>query len=213
MQNTSVPSKISHVTTFDPEALTQAEQYKLLAGSVVPRPIALVTTQSEHGPNAAPFSFFNVLSVKPPMLLFSIGMRGNDVEKDTARNLRECPELVIHIVDEENAEKMNLCSAPHPPSVNELEVAGFEFAASDLVRPPRILDCPVQFECKLEALTPYGEVPYHLVIARVVRMHFRSDIVNSVHHVNLRALNPVGRIAGPGMYTRVTDLFQLPSLL
>jgi len=211
MQNTSL--KAQDVTTFDPDTLTQAEQYKLLVGSVVPRPIALVTTIGEHGPNAAPFSFFNVLSVKPPLLLLSIGMRGNDIEKDTTRNLRECGELVIHIVDEDNAEKMNLCSAPHPPSVNELEVAGFECGPSDLVKPPRILDCPVAFECKLESLTPYGEVPYHLVIARVVRMHFRSDTVNSVHHVNLSALNPVGRVPGPGMYTRVTDLFQLPSLL
>jgi len=200
------------MTTFDVERLTRAEQYKLLAGSVVPRPIALVTTLGEHGPNAAPFSFFNVLAADPPMLMFSVGMREAS-EKDTIRNLRTCPEAVVHLVDEANAVKMNLCSAFYPPEVNELEVAGFAVAPSDVVRPPRIVSCPVQFECVVEQITPFGAVPYHLVLVRVLRMHFRSDIVNDKHHVDLTALNPIGRISGPGMYNRVTDRFHLPSLL
>jgi len=200
------------MTSFDPAQLTHAEQYKLLAGSVIPRPIALVTTLGAHGANAAPFSFFNVLSVEPSMLMFSVGMRAG-LEKDTVRNLRELPEMVVHLVDEANSAQMNLCSGPYPPTVNELELAGFQSVPSDLVRPPRIASCPVQFECALEQITPFGKVPYHLVIARILRMHFRADVVNADFHVNLGALDPVGRIAGPGMYARVTDTFQLESLL
>ncbi len=200
------------MTSFDPARLTHAEQYKLLAGSVIPRPIALVTTLGAHGPNAAPFSFFNVLGVDPPMLMFSVGMRAGS-EKDTVRNLRELPEMVVHLVDEANSARMNLCSGQYPPTVNELELAGFQSVPSDLVRPPRIASCPVQFECALEQITPFGKVPYNLVIARVLRMHFRADVVNAAFHVDMRALDPVGRIVGPGMYTRVTDTFQLESLL
>jgi flavin reductase (DIM6/NTAB) family NADH-FMN oxidoreductase RutF len=200
------------MASFDPAQLTHAEQYKLLAGSVIPRPIALVTTQGPHGPNAAPFSFFNVLGVEPPMLMFSVGARAG-ADKDTVRNLREVPEMVVHLVDEASSAGMNLCSGPYPPDVNELELAGFQSVPSDLVRPPRIASCPVQFECVLEQMTPFGTVPYNLVIARVVRMHFRAGLVNAAFHVDMQALNPVGRVAGPGMYTRVTDIFQLESLL
>lgn len=206
----AVPAAV--MTTFDPDRLTHAEQYKLLAGSVVPRPIALVTTLGAHGPNAAPFSFFNVLSVEPPLLMFSVGMRAGR-DKDTIANLLEVPEMVIHLVDQANAEQMNLCSGPYPPEVNELELAGFQTVPSDTVRPPRIEACPAQFECVLEQIQPFGKVPYKLVVARVLRMHFRSDIVNAAHHIDLKALDPIGRIAGPGMYTRPTDNFQLRSLL
>jgi flavin reductase (DIM6/NTAB) family NADH-FMN oxidoreductase RutF len=202
-----------NLVTIDPVNLSAAQQYKLLAGSVVPRPIALVTTISSNGPNAAPFSFFNVLAVDPPMVMFSIGTRPSGAEKDTLRNLREHPELVIHIVDVEHAHQMNLCSAPHPADVNEIDIANFTSAASKMVRPPRILECPVQFECKLESITPYGKVPYHLVIAQVVYMHFRQDIVGPTYSIDQRKLNPVGRIAGPGMYIKINDMFQLPPLI
>jgi len=200
------------MTSFEPDRLTHAEQYKLLAGSIVPRPIALVTTLGASGPNAAPFSFFNLLSVEPPLLMFSVGMRDGE-DKDTIRNLKEVPELVVHLVDQANAEAMNLCSGPYPPEVNELELAGFDTVPAECVRPPRIASCPVHFECVLEQIQAFGRVPYKLVIARVLRMHFRADIVNASHHVDSRALDAIGRIAGPGMYTRLTDNFQLKSLL
>lgn len=200
------------MTSFDTAVLSHAEQYKLLAGSIVPRPIALVTTMGPDGLNAAPFSFFNLLSVDPPLLMFSVGMRAGQ-EKDTTRNLRTVPEMVIHLVDQANADAMNLCSGHYPPDVNELELAGLRTVPSDCVRPPRIVSCPAQFECVLDQILPFGNVPYNLVIARVLRMHFRSDIVNDAYHVNSQALDAIGRIAGPGMYTRLTDNFQLKSLL
>jgi flavin reductase (DIM6/NTAB) family NADH-FMN oxidoreductase RutF len=194
--------------SIDPEALGARKQYALLAGSVVPRPIALVTTCGPSGPNAAPFSFFNVLGVDPPMLLFSVGMR-DGAEKDTVRNLRSCPELVIHLVDEANAEQMNRCAMPFGPTVNELEEVGFKTLPSDLVRPPRIASCPVHFECALESIVPFGKVPYHLVISRVLRMHFRDDVVDDDMHVNLLALAPIARVTGPGVYARIRDTFRL----
>lgn len=209
MLNQLIQEDADELISFDPADLSQQEQYKLLAGSVVPRPIALVTTHGVDGPNAAPFSFFNVLSANPPMLMFSIGKHKSGRSKDTLDNLRVCPELVIHIVDEANAEKMNMCSEPLPADVNEMDKACFKTAKSCLVKPPRIIDLPVQFECVLEAIQPFGNVPYHLVIARVVKMHFRKDLINSAYHVNLQRLNPIARIAGPGMYNRTTDNFQL----
>jgi len=203
--------QVEHMASFDPDSLTRAQQYKLLAGSVVPRPIALVTTLGIEGPNAAPFSFFNVLGVEPPMLMFSAGMRG-ELEKDTVRNLRGFPEMVIHLVDGPNAERMNLCSGPYPPSVNEIELAGFEIAKSDVVGPPRIASCPVHFECALDRIIPFGAVPYSLVVARVLRMHFRPDVVDAALHIDLKALDPIGRVTGPGMYSRTSDTFSLPPL-
>lgn len=194
---------------FDPDRLDRKEQYKLLAGSVVPRPVALVTTLGGQGPNAAPFSFFNVLGTTPPMLMFSVGMKGA-IEKDTLRNLRQCPELVIHLVDEANAGQMNLCSAALPYGVSELEMAGLETLPADLVGPPRIASCPVHFECVLERILSFGEVPYSLVIARVVRFHFREDLVDDACHVDLAALKAIGRVTGAGTYVKVTDLFHLP---
>ncbi len=197
--------------SVDPATITARQQYSLLTGSVVPRPIALVTTLGESGPNAAPFSFFNVLGVDPPMVLFSVGMRGN-ADKDTVRNLKACPEMVIHIVDEANAERMNICSTPYPPGVNELEAAKFETVPADLVKPPRIRSCPIHFECELHQIIPFGSVPFNLVIARIVRMHFRDGLVDDKWHIDMRALDPIARATGPGMYARTTDLFSLPSL-
>jgi flavin reductase (DIM6/NTAB) family NADH-FMN oxidoreductase RutF len=142
------------------------------------------------------------------MLLFSVGMR-DGAEKDTVRNLRSCPELVIHLVDEANAEQMNRCAMPFGPTVNELEEVGFKTLPSDLVRPPRIASCPVHFECALESIVPFGKVPYHLVISRVLRMHFRDDVVDDDMHVNLLALAPIARVTGPGVYARIRDTFRL----
>lgn len=195
--------------SFDADALSRSEQYKVLTGTVVPRPIALVTTEGPHGVNAAPFSFFNVLGVDPPLVMFSIGMRP-DTEKDTLRNLRAHPELVVHLVDEANAQRMHLCGGAYSPEVNELALAGFETLPSDRVSPPRIASCPVHFECVVDRLMPFGAVPYTLVVARILKIHVRDDIVDAGLHVDLRALNPISRVTGPGMYGRTTDCFSLP---
>ena len=196
---------------FDPSALRTHEQYKLLTGTVTPRPIALVTTLGEKGPNAAPFSFFNAIGVKPPMLMISIGPRDGAL-KDTVRNLQVLPEFVVHMVDHASLEKMNVCAIDFPEQVNEIERAGFRTLPSVKVRPPRLADCPVQFECKVVEIRPVGRLPYHMIIGEIVWFHYRSDLVDERMHVDSARLDPIGRLAGRLNYTRVDSRFSLPAL-
>jgi flavin reductase (DIM6/NTAB) family NADH-FMN oxidoreductase RutF len=196
---------------FDPDAMSFKDQYKLVTGSVIPRPIALVTTIGPDGPNAAPFSFFNCFAIDPPTLLFSASPREGHI-KDTVRNIRHTPEFVIHIVDADLKDQMNICAIDFPLGTNEMKEAGFRTAPSRKVRPPRILDCPVHFECRLVDIMQLGRVPYELVIGRVVHMHFREDLLNDRLHVDPGKLNALGRLAGDGGYTRITDRFIMPFL-
>lgn len=199
------------MTEFDAARLTQLEQYKLLVGTVTPRPIALVTTLGKAGPNAAPFSFFNAVGSDPAMLCFSAG---NKVEgaKDTVANIRECPEFVVHIVSDAIKDKMNVCAVDYPRGVNELEKAGFTAVPSKMVRPPRIKEAPVAMECKLVQIIELGRRPNHLVIGEVVWFHYDDGLVNDRYHVDVGRVNPIGRLAGKGGYTRITDRFEMPRL-
>ncbi len=148
-----------------PTTLTRVEQYKLLTGAVVPRPIALVTTLGVHGVNAAPFSFFNAVAAEPPMIMFSAGRRSNGI-KDTTRNIQETREFVVHIVDDAAREKMNICGIEYGLGVNEVHEAGFRTAPSVRVRPPRLIDCPVQLECRAIDIITFGH--YDMIIGEVV---------------------------------------------
>jgi flavin reductase (DIM6/NTAB) family NADH-FMN oxidoreductase RutF len=198
---------------FDPASLSRVEQSKLIAGAVVPRPIAFVTTTGSAGVNAAPFSYFSVACVDPPMLMFSISVpveQRQGTVKDTLQNLREVPECVIHIVSHEIREAMNFCAAEHSRGVDELAASGLTPVASRAVRPPRIAECPVAFECAVQQVIPVGRIPYHLVLAEVVRMHFREDIVNQRLHVDAGTMDPIARLAAAGAYARVTDSFVMP---
>jgi flavin reductase (DIM6/NTAB) family NADH-FMN oxidoreductase RutF len=199
----------SETDDYDPDTLSHEEQYKLMVGSVVPRPIALVTTLGPLGPNAAPFSFFNVFSIDPPVVAFSCSSR-KGVPKDTIRNIREMGEFVVHIVDDALKEKMNICGIEYASEVNEIAEAGLRTAASTKVRPPRLIDCPVQMECKLHQIVLLGH--YEMVIGQVVLLHYRKGLVNERKHVNVAVLNPLGRLAGYDGYTRVTDRFPMPRL-
>ncbi|MGI6855892.1 flavin reductase family protein [Mesorhizobium sp. 1B3] len=209
MNSTVFLGRGSATREFDPANLSTREQYKLLTGSIVPRPIALVTTLGSAGVNAAPFSFFNVVGVAPPTIMLSIGMRGEELEKDTLRNLRAVPEFVVHIVHEDEREAMQLCAGYYPPEVNETELAGFEVLPSRKVRPPRIARCPAQFECVVKNIIPVGAVPYHMVLGEIVAMHFGEDIVSQNLHVDLDRLSPLGRLAGPASYVRLSDRLSL----
>jgi flavin reductase (DIM6/NTAB) family NADH-FMN oxidoreductase RutF len=151
------------MVAIDPDATSVADTYKLMTGSVIPRPIALVSTLGPMGPNAAPFSFFNAIAVDPPTIMFSASPR-EGVEKDTLQNIRALPEFVVHIVDATLAEKMNICATAFARGTDEMAEAGLRTAPSLKVRPLRILDCPVQLECRLVQMLPIGRMPYHLVI-------------------------------------------------
>jgi len=221
MSNKAIPEESTSTIGFDPNQLNGYEQYKLLGGAVVPRPIGLVTTEGSLGPNAAPFSYFMAIAQDPPMLMFSIGTKeeegefalGDGVmgEKDTLLNLRERPEFVAHIVNGATAQMMNICSLQYPRGVNEIERAGFRTAASRIVRPPRLIDCPAQFECRVDRIIALGRTPYHLVIGEVVYMHFSRELVNDRLHVDWRRMDPIARLARPGVYLRVTDHFSMPT--
>ncbi|MDM0085403.1 flavin reductase family protein [Variovorax sp. J31P179] len=197
---------------FDTRALPWDQQYKLISSTVIPRPIALVSTDGPAGVNAAPFSFFNAVALGPPMVMFSIGpamfaKRGE--EKDTLVNVRATGEFVVQLVDDANKEKMNNCSPEYGADINEAHVAGFRMAPSQRVRAPRLVDCPVQLECVLTDIHVLGNTPYHMVIGEVVFAHYREGIVDDRLRVDMMKMNPIGRLANPGMYARITDNFQL----
>ncbi len=199
---------------FDVDALAYGDKYKLVTGTVVPRPIALVTTLGPQGPNAAPFSFFNAVGADPPLLVFSAGVydaseQRPDGTKDTIANLRAIPECVIHIVDFASREKMNVCAYPYPPGVSEIERAGFTTAPSVKVRPPRLVDCPAQLECRIDRIVEVGRDLHHVVFAEVVYMHYHEGIVDERHRVDPARLDAIARLGGNGAYIRGRDRFTM----
>jgi flavin reductase (DIM6/NTAB) family NADH-FMN oxidoreductase RutF len=199
------------MVAFDPATMSTADTYKLMTGSIVPRPIALVATLGPLGPNAAPFSFFNAVAVDPPTIVFSVSPR-DGAAKDTLDNIRALPEFVVHIVSSRLAEKMNICATAFPRGTDEIAEAGLRIAPSLKVRPPRIIDCPVQLECRLVQMLPLGRMPYHLVIGEVVQFHYHAGLVDGRFHVDAGKLDALGRLAGNGGYTRITDRFFMPML-
>jgi len=135
---------------IDINALPPVEQYKLLSSTVVPRPIALVTTISdEFGDNAAPYSFFNCMGEDPPVMVLGLETkRHNQALKDTTINIRDNGQFVIHLVDEPMAQAMNICAIDFPSNISEVEQAGLTLTPSRIVRPKRIVEAPVAFECE-----------------------------------------------------------------
>lgn len=196
---------------FDAATLDWRDQYKLMIGTVTPRPIALVTTLGPNGPNAAPFSFFNCIGIQPAMVMFSVGEKESG-SKDTVRHIREIPEFVVHIVSDTIRDQMNVCAVDYPSGINEIAEAGLTAAPSRRVRPPRIVEAPVALECRLMQMHEVGRLPYHLVIGEVVYFHYHDGLVNERFHVDVGRVNPIGRLAGKGGYTRVTDRFEMPRL-
>lgn len=196
-----------HQVQFDPNLLAEREQYKLMTGSIVPRPIALVTTLGAHGVNAAPFSLFNMVGSDPPSVMFSVGAQGDGREKDTLANIRRRPEFVIHLCSEAIASAMNECATDYPPDVSEVDRAGFSTLASVRIATPRIAEAAVQLECRLVQIVPIGR-RHHVVIGEVVMFHFHEGIVDERFNVDLAALQPIGRLSG-NRYSKVSDVFSL----
>ena len=194
---------------IDPAALTEREIYKILTGTVVPRPIAWVATIGEDGtPNLAPFSYFNIACTDPPMLLFCPQRRGDGSPKDTLRNVQTSGEFVLHIVNEELAPAMNQTSAEYPYTTDEFAATGLRAAPSSLVAPPRVADAAVAFECRVEQIVHVGSARGgEIVIGRVLQIHVRDDVYRD-GYIILDALKPVARLAGND-YARVTDTFSL----
>ncbi|MCL4257166.1 MAG: flavin reductase family protein [Anaerolineales bacterium] len=198
---------------FDPQTAPAGAVSKILTGSVIPRPIAWVSTVSAEGVlNLAPFSFFNVAAHKPPTLLFCIEVRGSDGGiKDTYHNIVATKQYVINIATEPLAEAMNLSSTELPPERDEFEVAGLTPAPSARVTPPRVAASPVSFECELRQVVPIGDgTPGSawIMIGEVVYVHVADEIINEKFYVDSQKLRAIGRLSGFG-YSRTTDTFEM----
>ncbi len=194
---------------FDSEEMDHQQTYRLLIGSVVPRPIAWVSTMSAAGvPNLAPFSFFTMVSHYPPMASISVGEREKK-PKDTARNIMETRGYVIHTVTNGWEEAMNQSAGNYAPEESEFEAVGLETLPSDLVDAPRLKNAPVAMECRFERMIPFGdEWVTHLIIGEVLRWHVREDLMREGKYIDPAKLGPVGRLGGP-RYCRTGEIFEM----
>lgn len=204
--------------TFYPKDLSTVEVQNLLQGAVTPRPIAFASTVDKAGNvNLSPFSFFNMFSTNPPILIFSPSRRVRDNStKHTLENVLEIPEVVIHIVGFDRVEQMSLASTEYPKGVNEFEKAGLTPVKSDLVSPPRVKEAAVALECKVNEVKALGVDggAGNLVICEVIAMHISESILDERGVIDPYKLSPVARLGG-SWYSRITpdSLFQIPKPL
>lgn len=186
-----------------PDTLQWKDAYKLLLGSILPRPIAFVTTIDGDGvANAAPFSFFTAICADPMLVCFSPMRRGTDgAKKDTLVNIEQTKQFVINIVSEEMGQKMNDCAIEYEPEIDEIEKTGLTKEPAVKVVAPRVKESLVHLECELHQILHFGENPGagSLVIGRVVHVHMRDDLYEK-GRINTNILNPIGRMAG-NIYT------------
>jgi flavin reductase (DIM6/NTAB) family NADH-FMN oxidoreductase RutF len=202
---------------LSPSDISHSELYGILLNSVAPRPIAWVSTMSaSRALNLAPFSFFNCVCVDPPLLAFAPGLRPpkqagaiHGEAKDTLRNIRETQEFVVNVVTYELREAMNLTSGEYDPSVDEFALAKLTAQPSKVVRPPRVAESPVNFECKLHQIFDFSPAPTSssLVIGQIVSIH-----INDAHlkegKLDRNSLDLIGRMGGI-QYTRTTERFEM----
>jgi flavin reductase (DIM6/NTAB) family NADH-FMN oxidoreductase RutF len=198
----------------DPSSLTPVEQYKILAGAITPRPIAFVSSCSPDGAvNLAPFSFFNGMGANPMVLVFS-PVTPREGDKDTLRNVRPpaeggIGEFVVNLAAEEYLPQMAACAEPLPHGESELEMVGLTPGACKVVRPPRVVESPVSFECRtlqIVQTNPGAHMSANLVIGEVVHVWLRDGIVDDAWHVDQEALHTLGRMGGPA-YVRTRTRF------
>ena len=202
------------LTSFDPELLDTRTVHKLLSSSIAPRPIAFASTVDAKGNvNLSPFSFFNVFSSNPPILIFSPARRVRDnTTKHTLQNAAETKEVVINIVNHSIVEQMSASSKDYAKGVNEFIESGLTEVPSLKVKPPRVLESPVSFECVVDNIISLGEHggAGQLVIAKVVHIHVKSEILDANNEIDSERLDLVARLGGD-WYTRVTkeSMFKL----
>lgn len=193
---------------FDPKELPVGKVHQLLLGSVAPRPIAFVSTQDAEGNvNLSPFSFFNVFSANPPIMIFSPARRVRDnTTKHTYDNLKVLPECVVNIVDFKMVEQMSLASCEYPADVDEFVKAGLTPSESELVSPPRVREAPAAFECKVQQIIELGQDggAGNLIICEVLMMHIKSRVLDSHGVPDPFKMQQVARLGGD-WYAKITD--------
>lgn len=197
---------------FDFTALSARDRYKLLIGTVIPRPIAFVTTVDEKGRvNAAPFSFFNVLSADPAIVAIGVENHADMRFKDTGHNIRMTEEFTVNIVDDAMVEAMNVCAVPFAPEIDELAMAGLTGIPGTHVGCPRIAEAPASLECRRYMTLEVGK-SREIVLGLVLGCFVRAGAVNPVtKHVDQRGMDAIGRLGGHG-YARIRDQFDLPTM-
>ena len=197
---------------IDPANQSFSENHKLMIGSIVPRPIALVSTISKGNiNNVAPFSYFNGVCSNPPTIMFAPARRGHDGKtKDTLNNIRETNEFAINIVSEEIVEPMVACSTDYSDEVDEFKISDFTPIQCDKIIAPRVEESKVVFECKLNTIIEIGPSKPgggFVVIGEIVLFHINDDVFKD-GKIDLSLLNPVGRLSGNN-YSRVFDSFEV----
>lgn len=197
--------------SFDFQQLSAREKYKILIGSVVPRPIALVTTIDAEGrANAAPFSFFNALSADPPILALGVENYGDLSPKDTTLNIRNNQEFTVNIVSDALVEAMNVCAVPFEPGFDELVAAGLTAIPGTRVACPRIGEAPVALECRRMMALSIGQ-SREIILGEVLMAHVRDDLIDpATLYIDQLGLDAIGRMGGHG-YARTRDYFDLPT--
>jgi flavin reductase (DIM6/NTAB) family NADH-FMN oxidoreductase RutF len=183
-----------------PKELPIPKLHQYLLGAIGPRPIAFASTVDAKGnPNLAPFSFFNVFSANPPILIFSPARSGrNNTTKDTYNNVKIHPEVVINVVNYDIVHQMSLASSPYAPGVSEFEKAGFTALKSDLVQPMRVAESPVQFECKVIEVKELGTEggAGNLIICEVVKFHINEAVLDENGMIDQHKIDLVSRMGG-----------------
>lgn len=186
--------------TIDPKEIPVPKLHHYLLGAVGPRPIAFAATIDENGnDNLAPFSFFNVFSANPPILIFSPARSGRTNEtKDTYKNVKNIPEVVVNVVNHAIVEQMSLASSPYAHGISEFEKAGFTALDSETIRPKRVAESPVQFECKVIEVKELGTEggAGNLVICEIQRIHIHSEVLDETQMIDQEKIDLVARMGG-----------------
>lgn len=206
---------MSTIKTIDPTSIPQPELHAYLLSAVAPRPICFASTIDAVGNvNLSPFSFFNVFSSNPPMMIFSPSRSGRDNSlKHSHQNIKEVPEVVINIVDYPIVEQMSLSSTAYEKGVNEFIKSGLTQVPSKKIRPPRVAEAPVSFECKVEQVIELADTPGagNLILAKVELIHINEKFIDEQGKLDPLKLDLVGRMGG-SWYTRASgnSLFEIP---
>lgn len=205
------------MASYQPKELSTAKLHSYLLSAVAPRPIAFASTIDENGnPNLSPFSYFNVFSTNPPILIFSPARRVRDnTTKHTLENAEVVKEVVINTVNYDIVQQMSLSSTEYPEAVNEFEKSGLTMLKSDFVKPYRVAESPIQIECKVNEIVKLGNEggAGNLIICEVLKIHMSDDILDENGIVNQEKLDLVAR-AGGSYYSRARDgFFEIPKPL
>lgn len=200
-----------NLISIDPASQSERDNYKLLIGSIIPRPVAFVTTLSKEGVlNAAPFSYFNIVTANPPMVSVSV-QRKQGLLKDTARNAHDTGAFVVHISDESYIEKINQTAENLGSEESEVQLAGLTPVSSGKISVPGVAEAKIRMECVLERSIPLGgseETPAcDLLIGRVVCFHIAKELVRN-GHIDAQGLKPVSRLAGSN-YSKLGEIFSM----